>query len=1444
MPRLMRLHFASIGHRDARLSPLTLDFRDEHHGTGVDTVLWLRNGGGKSSILNLFFSLIRPGVREFLGSAAEGKSRRLADYVKDGDLAFVVSEWDLAPRLDLFASPPARVQVLGQVLSWKGLQRSPDESKLRKLLFSFRAGPELGFDDLPVRGLGEPVASFEAFREWLAGHKSRSPTREVFYTDAPSPWRTHLGQLGLDPDLMKVQIEMNTREGAADESFRFQDPRAFVDFFLQLAMDTEKAGELSANLETFRSKLKQRPVLLLERQLFDAALPPLRELAAAVDAREAARRHLDATTDAAAGTAAALRLRAESFERRATERRRDHERAQEKARVASNEADLKRRWAIGIERRAVRLRAGEAEEALQRARAAWTGRRRDVDTVEAAGTLEQLEALSAQVVAKQAALDRSTRELVPLKVSLERAGSRLRGALRASDALHAEREHDAAEHLRGCKAAEQALRDEKSQADTRIGGLTAETRTCRQRLKEREHARETLARDGSLDSYEKSEDALARWQELAARATARADEAGRRHEQRTRERQELATTLRPLGEERGRIEAQAKAARTTLEHALAWRDRLRRTPILGEIQGVDEADLEQPRLEALLREQAEAARRRILELGVDAAEDERSLDALRTDGFLPPTRDVEEVVRSLRERKIAAHAGLRYLAENHASAEARESIARDPARHAGVVLLRAEDLAIARALPAVDMRLRTPIQVTWVGADSPSDPAACVLPPDPAVYDRAAADVRRHELTEAKEARGRMADDLRRREQTCNGAADELARWLTAWGGGKLDAHESLLASLVRHAQQLAEQIADVEARLGQLAADIAAAAGERQTAEAEVTKAKQHAARVGTFIEQYERHFQTWTDELERLQRESDALGRRLDDLAMLIAQAGERSHEAQRRIDELGHQRRSIRRQLDAVLYHGPDEDDDIPALAEAEAEYEQLRASYEQKTSENRLQWELEQLQRDLVRVRTSYTKQLERGLDEPEIRAALARADLPGQLARAQTALQDAVHDQARAEHAHAAAQQAVAALPRKRDADDVPTDGRPLPTTSQDSDAMAEQLRGEAQVAATEHELRHSEAQQHQEAAKQLEARKAAHENILELLLTVVADELDERPPRDLPDDDAAVRSSVSDLCARLQNARATDERSALRVRNCSDAVRNIAADERFATLKNQARDRLRADGAELAADATKFVDEFEKAREVLDAAIGELDDHRRILITNLIGLGEDAAQVLRQAARASVLPETLGAWGGRSYLRVDFHVPDGDADKQARIAPLIDRLMDAANVPKALDLVQQAIFELAGGRHDAFKVTVLKPDAILRPDPVPVELLSTFSRGQQLTAAILLYCTIVQIRARRRGRGRSVVDAGTLILDNPIGTCSNRALLEMQRTIAQKMGVQLVYTTGVEDPDAIAVLPNTIRLRNAHRDRRTGDLHVTEDDNEPVESVRLHARTA
>lgn len=231
----------------------------------------------------------------------------------------------------------------------------------------------------------------------------------------------------------------------------------------------------------------------------------------------------------------------------------------------------------------------------------------------------------------------------------------------------------------------------------------------------------------------------------------------------------------------------------------------------------------------------------------------------------------------------------------------------------------------------------------------------------------------------------------------------------------------------------------------------------------------------------------------------------------------------------------------------------------------------------------------------------------------------------------------------------------------------------------------------------------------------------------------------------------------------------------------------------------------------------------------------ELDRDRRILVDALQTIGAEAGRLLQRAQRASKLPTSLGAWAGKPYFRIRFQFPETDEEQRARLEPLVDRLVQKAQIPNGLELVKLAVEELAGTR--GFEAKLLKPDAVLRPEPIPITAMNTFSRGQQLTAAILLYCTLVQLRARSRGRGVGPADAGILVLDNPIGTCSSVPLLELQRTIAREMRVQLIYATGVDDLEALETLPNKVRLRNTMRDRNTGDFHVTHEAH--VEAVRV-----
>jgi hypothetical protein len=55
------------------------------------------------------------------------------------------------------------------------------------------------------------------------------------------------------------------------------------------------------------------------------------------------------------------------------------------------------------------------------------------------------------------------------------------------------------------------------------------------------------------------------------------------------------------------------------------------------------------------------------------------------------------------------------------------------------------------------------------------------------------------------------------------------------------------------------------------------------------------------------------------------------------------------------------------------------------------------------------------------------------------------------------------------------------------------------------------------------------------------------------------------------------------------------------------------------------------------------------------------------------------------------------------------------------------------------------------------------------------------------------------------------------------------------------MGVQLVYTTAVDDREAVGVLPHWIRLRNDRRDTRTGSQHVEMVDSDADDHTRVSA---
>ena len=213
----------------------------------------------------------------------------------------------------------------------------------------------------------------------------------------------------------------------------------------------------------------------------------------------------------------------------------------------------------------------------------------------------------------------------------------------------------------------------------------------------------------------------------------------------------------------------------------------------------------------------------------------------------------------------------------------------------------------------------------------------------------------------------------------------------------------------------------------------------------------------------------------------------------------------------------------------------------------------------------------------------------------------------------------------------------------------------------------------------------------------------------------------------------------------------------------------------------------------------------------------QLERNRDSIVDRLRGLVESALATLRSAQRLSRLPEGLGEWSGQEFLRIRFEEPD-QATLAERLGEVIDEATRAA-VKKNSDLRRDGMSLLLRGVSAALQpkgvaVEILKPDAVLRAERVPVgQMGDVFSGGQLLTAAIALYCTMAALRSNDRGRDKHR-HAGTLFLDNPIGRANATYLLELQRAVSDALGVQLLYTTGLFDTTALAEFPLVIRLRN------------------------------
>jgi hypothetical protein len=1515
---LARVRFSKVGHRKAWFGNLTVDFTDKA-GWPVETVPWLRNRGGKTTMLSLLFAVLAPAKPDFLGYHRKpGMSKKtLTDYVPADLTSHVVLEFTRRQQ-GLGPADPADRLLVGMACEWRGRRRSPGrDDNFEQLFYTLR--PRAGvltLDSLPftVDGVGRlPLASYA--EQLRAAHKADPQLAVATFrrNDSKADWVDHLEGLGIDPEAVRLQISMNRRESSAEEGFVFDSHGAFLDFILDLGLESADADAVSSLLVEHAADLRAEPHDRLELDFLTEAIRRLDALASAWEQVRAARTSFAALVDDAETLAAELRGGAAAAEQAALQaaERRDQA-AQELKRITGQRRELAKK-AGAARRRAAELTRAEAQRTLKQAAGRRQHAEADHQAWMAVPTLaEQVRRAAALATFEDEAAARQ-QQAEPLQQRCRAAAVALAGrlvTLRDADVDAADgSDRAAATHDEQAEAADADTKEAvaaAAKADAELKAIDQSTRRGEERvaaavadgiLPPGADAAAVLtrtARDLEQANLRAGElaDELAALEQARPGLVATVGTADRRRSQAAIRTTKLATRAEQLAADAAAIAAEPRVC-DVADELIEREGAGQGDTVAGHGRGDASRDanldvwVSGPIVADRLDEAVAHADRDLVDLAVAAAEDQRAQAALVDTQLLPCRHSVATALSLLADGKdkIPAWSGWQYLADSVPAGRHADVIAAAPALVDGVIVLDSDDVDRARkkltaaglrptaaiavgaahmllspdagrgasaAAAAANGQAHGPVAVDGPQATLPAPgpdggstlaamPASWfVVPPHQALYNPDAAEVTLAEIDERLEGQAAVAAALSEARDHDRKLADRIRGLLERCSPA---AHAQLLADLADAEEELAA--AETEHH----AAAEALEAADRQAA----ARRREHAHLCGLIGELQRRadRLETLTSELAEVERQraripglraDEADAKQLRTWAEGIAR--QRREEARQLREQAATQRAAAKRRNDEIdALHLDDAtlatltavtpadaaQEPLEVLRERHATLQQAwRAAVTDEGLAERLERasrDLEVAQRAVSAIREPVRNRAHAMLGSPdgadEDRRALAAS-------QALTANNHAQAAFAVAEQALTQAEDQAAALASEADADVLDEQ----PDTSAAANRYAVQLEAERAAAQQAETAASNDA----EAAGRQADSDASRHQLLDTYAAALSSKLEDAAallsrPRPAPgavpaapytESPAAAKRAHEQSIGRLSEHMRTLGSLHNHAANLAEDLRAWAGGEAFEPLKAT---RARLQGVkvdDLAGAAAALRDDYRSSTNLLTLKLEQLCEHRRRIILALADVTSDALRLLDRVERASRLPkEGMGAWSKQPFVQLQFRRPASREQLAGQLSTLVDDLLHSPagrsgtlpDLPDGATLVKRAVRVAIGG---SFKAYLLEPDTFQVADRIPISKVSVLSGGQQLTVAIVLYCTLVEVRSagRRRRAAGSRGTGGALLLDNPFGKVSDRSFFDLMHAVASKLGIQLIYTGHAPDEASLETFRRVVRLRN------------------------------
>lgn len=1506
MYELNRVRLVAAGPRGARYDQVLLDFSGTGKAVGgaslfggerrpsPASLLLLENGGGKSVLLRLIFSVMLPGARKVIGDAGG-----LEKFVVGDSPAHVVLEW-------------MNVRDGKRLLVGKTMQhRAGATGNLAQAWWMLRVVDGVSLDTLPFDTDGRRMR-LDGVKQALVELQAQHPGVDRQWTDAPGEWTRLLRERGLEPDLFDIQRTMNADEGDAANAFQYKSSRDFVEQLLRQTADTEALRSIADNFHEHAQFLANRDSIIRESDFAAGAIERLRVAATAHAEHNTATQLADTAAGALASHHQAVARRAAVDTAKASSLETDRDAAQRDVEAHNADRDRANDTLREVQRQTTLLEIAAHTRVVQDNTDVADDAQLTIDALEATRLLERLAEAEALAAAFEREIAEQTAAARPAQHARDLAGIYLIGKLTAeADAARADAR--AKEQLSTTLTVQaDAYQADASRLHGELGGLRGRLTALSEQLAAADqHVMDAVGRGDLAPGTEAGPDVKAATDDAAA-AASEAAELLRRHRDRRTALNQQVRAADGHAREAATVATRARQAQQRTEETLTGiQDEavaLGADPFVraaletadDEVLSAGDIDAHAEPLGECLAVDAIARTARLITDRGAAAELQRLIDSLSGSGLLPARADVDAALAVLHDAKVAAHAGWTYLAEA-CSAPARPGrVAAQPQLADGIVvdvsaLGAAEQvLSSAQLLPAAAVTVGS--TAALLGEASPG--GQFVIEANPAMYDVDAARSRMLAVAAELEGVNERIRTLSGAEQRSGDAASSLRAWRGRTPVGHLQALRSMAEEQNRQAvllEQAATDAADTadgaRTELDELHATIVAQEGRTGTAQALAGRLTALADVVTAAAAGRE---------------EAAGLPRRIETHAQKAADAQEQQSLATSQAKEAA---RAAENAASLAVRHSES------AAAVNITDRTALTGALDTAAGEPTLS--LPQLQANYLAAEEAYRavevgQDLRQRADGAADTAVDARSDvgalrepvreraseLLGGASGSDPAARQAAVSAARRAHttalAVAAEARAQMAVLEARIVERYTPEGRNVFAVLPDErvPTSVEHGRRIEAVVAAEHAAAGRAEQQaivkHRVLVKAHRDASEAARMFTELTRRMVT-MLTSVGGADIPADSGPAvtdgargggpivmwESSFAEADSRADTflddvgtARKLTDAANSAAGEAADAVSRHARSQQYAALSTPVRQQLaEAERVGVLVRAQEYADALTSRLASLLRDLDNADRYRKLLVDALASRVDGALATLRRASELSTLPTGLDDWTGKRFLQIRFSQPDA-AQVTAAVGTVIDALATQhvtreqaarGNSPlrDGMRLLLAGVDAAVPRGFDGISVDVLKPDKVLRDERVPVaDMHAVFSGGQELTAAIILYCTFAALRGNTRGRMSSSSHNGVLFLDNPIGKASATYLLELQQRVADKLGVQLVYTTGIKDHASMKQFPLWIRLHN-DADRRAGLKYIrvteqvrqeiigqlgAEDQLDHVQASRVHLR--